>query len=137
MAVLLIACPGDVVLRPLHWRISPSTLVEGLLCTDLVHHSLPVHVPARSLEAGVDAASLTEAEVTDRADQALLPLPAPVPSSLDRDPGEVQEEGTIDSSRPVKPEPASASIQKPAPSSASVAAAVAKALDGEVVPASW
>ena len=40
------------------------------------------------------------------ADQALLPLPAPAPSWLDRDPGQVQEEGTIDSSRAAKPAPA-------------------------------
>ena len=31
-----------------------------------MHQALPVHVRARSLEAGVDAARLTEAEVNDR-----------------------------------------------------------------------
>ena len=97
MALLLITCPRDVVLQPLDWWISPSVLVEGLLCTDLVQHSLPVHGPARSLGAEVDTASLAEAKVTAcvatplrvpdapppapssaSTDQALRPLPAPV-----------------------------------------------------------
>ena len=127
MALLLITCPRDVVLQPLDWWIPPSTLVEGLLCTDLVHHSLPVDVPARSLNAGVDAAMLTEGEMTAsslapsfaRAEQTLLPLPPPAPSSLDRGPGAAQEEVTIDSSRDAKPAPASASTQKSAPGSGS------------------
>jgi hypothetical protein len=66
MALLLMTSPGEVVLRPTHWWISPSSLLEGLPGTDVVHQALPVHVPARSLEAGVDAARLTEAEVNDR-----------------------------------------------------------------------
>ena len=66
MAVLLMTCPGDVVLRPAHWRISPSSLVEGLPGTDTVHQALPVHVPPHSRESGVDAAGMTAAEVNRR-----------------------------------------------------------------------
>ena len=40
MAVLLMTCPGDVVLRPPHWRISPSSLVKGLPGTDTAHQAL-------------------------------------------------------------------------------------------------
>ena len=43
-----------------------SALLEGLTGTEAVHQALPVHVPARSLEAGVEAATLTAAEVDDR-----------------------------------------------------------------------
>ena len=102
MALLLITCPRDVVLQPLDWWIPPSTLVKGLLCTDLVQHSLPVHGPACAQGDGVDTAGLTEAAVTDcvatplrvpdapppapssgSTDQALRPLPAPALSSID------------------------------------------------------
>ena len=65
MAVLLMRSPGDVVLRPLHWWISLESLVRGLPGTVAEHQALPVHVPARSLQAGVDAATVTEAEVKD------------------------------------------------------------------------
>ena len=61
MALLLITCPRDVVLQPLDWWIPPSTLVKGLLCTDLVQHSLPVHGPACAQGDGVDTAGLTTA----------------------------------------------------------------------------
>ena len=66
VALLLIMEPSQVILRPKHWRISPSALLEGLPGTHTVHQALPVHVAPRSLEAGVEAASLTEAEVNDR-----------------------------------------------------------------------
>ena len=66
VAVLLSTSPGDFVLRPAHWRISPDELLERLPGTDTVHQALPVHVRARSLEAGVDAAELTESEVNER-----------------------------------------------------------------------
>ena len=58
--------PSQVVLRPAHWGISPSALLEGLPGTETVHQALPVHVPARSREAGVEAEKLTAAEVDDR-----------------------------------------------------------------------
>ena len=97
----------------------------------------------------LDASPLAPSSAS--ADQTLLPLPASARSWLDQDPGQVQEEGTIDSYRTAKPAPASASTQKPAPcsasaekyapassknkmklasSSGSAAAAVAKASDG-------
>ena len=66
VALLLMMEPSQVVLRPKHWRISPSTLLEGLPCTDTVHQALPVHVAPRSLQAGVEAGRLTAAEVNDR-----------------------------------------------------------------------
>ena len=40
MAVLLMTSPGDVVLRPPHWWISPSSLVKGLPGTDTAHQAL-------------------------------------------------------------------------------------------------
>ena len=55
------------------------------------------------------------------ADQAVLPLPATAPSSaqksktVDWDPGQVQEEGTIDSSRAAKPAPSSANVPEEMP----------------------
>ena len=66
VARLLMTNPSQVVLRPLHWTIPPSALLEGLPGTETVHQALPVHVPTRSLEAGVEAATLTAAEVDDR-----------------------------------------------------------------------
>ena len=63
VAHLLMTEPSQVILRPAHWRIPPSALLEGLPGTETVHQALPVHVPARSLEAGVEAATLTAAEV--------------------------------------------------------------------------
>ena len=80
MALLLITCPRDVVLQPLDWWIPPSTLVEGLLCTDLVQHSLPVHGPACAQGDGVDTAGLTEAAVTDCVATPLSVLDAPLPA---------------------------------------------------------
>ena len=55
VAFLLMMDPSQVVLRPAHWRISPAALLEGLPFTHTVHQALPVHVPRRSLEAGVEA----------------------------------------------------------------------------------
>ena len=66
VALLLMMEPSQVVLRPAHWRISPSALLEGLPCTHTVHQALPVHVAPRSLQAGVEAGRLTAAEVNDR-----------------------------------------------------------------------
>ncbi len=63
VAHLLMTEPSQVILRPAHWRIPPSALLEGLPGTETVHQAQPVHVPARSLEAGVEAATLTAAEV--------------------------------------------------------------------------
>ena len=66
VALLLMMEPSQVVLRPAHWRISPSALLEGLPGTHTVHQALPVHVAPRSLQAGVEAGRLTAAEVNDR-----------------------------------------------------------------------
>ena len=66
VALLLMMEPSQVVLRPAHWRISPSALLEGLPFTHTAHQALPVHVAPRSLQAGVEAGRLTEAEVNDR-----------------------------------------------------------------------
>ena len=55
---LLMTEPSQFVLRPKHWRISPSALLDGLpvYLPGTSHQPLPVHVPARSREAGVEAA---------------------------------------------------------------------------------
>ena len=66
VTLLLMMEPSQVVLRPAHWRISPSALLEGLPFTHTVHQALPVHVAPRSLQAGVEAGRLTAAEVNDR-----------------------------------------------------------------------
>ena len=66
VALLLMMEPSQVVLRPAHWRISPSALLEGLPFTHTAHQALPVHVAPRSLQAGVEAGRLTAAEVNDR-----------------------------------------------------------------------
>ena len=66
VARLLLAEPSQVLLRPAHWRISLADLLAGLPGSDSVHHALPVHVPARSAEAGAQAATLTSSEVDDR-----------------------------------------------------------------------
>ena len=66
VALLLMMEPSQVILRPAHWRISPSALLEGLPFTHTVHQALPVHVAPRSLQAGVEAGRLTAAEVNDR-----------------------------------------------------------------------
>ena len=66
VALLLMMEPSQVVLRPAHWRISPSALLENLPGTQTVHQALPVHVAPRSLQAGVEAGRLTAAEVNDR-----------------------------------------------------------------------
>ena len=66
MAVLLMRSPGDVVLRPPHWRISLESLVRGLPGTVAEHQALPVHVPRRLREAGMEADRLPEAEVKER-----------------------------------------------------------------------
>ena len=41
-------------------------LLEGLPGTEAVHQALPMHVPARSLEAGVEAETLTAVKVDNR-----------------------------------------------------------------------
>ena len=66
VALLLMMEPSQVVLRPAHWRISPSALLEGLPYTHTVHQALPVHVAPRSRQAGVETGRLTAAEVNDR-----------------------------------------------------------------------
>ena len=58
-------------MREAHWRIPLSALLEGLPGTETVHQALPVHVPARSREAGVEAETLTDAEVDDRVAELL------------------------------------------------------------------
>ena len=64
IAQLLLEDPSQVVLRPKHWTITPAELLEGLLGTQ--HQALPVHVPARVGEAGAEAASLSEDQVSER-----------------------------------------------------------------------
>ena len=66
VAHLLMTEPSQLLLRRAHWTISLSALLEGLPGTEAVHRALPVHAPARSLDAGVEAANLTAAEVDDR-----------------------------------------------------------------------
>ena len=58
VAHLLMTEPSQFLLRPAHWRISLSALLEGLpvYLPGTSHQPLPVHVPARSREAGVEAA---------------------------------------------------------------------------------
>ena len=63
---LLMTNPSQVILQPKHWNISPSALLEGLPGTETVHQALPVHVPARSREAGVEAQTLSAAQVDER-----------------------------------------------------------------------
>ena len=58
VALLLMMEPSQVVLRPAHWQISPSALLEGLPFTHTAHEALPVHVAPRSLQAGVEAGRL-------------------------------------------------------------------------------
>ena len=48
-----------------------TSLLEVLPGTETVHQALPVHVPARSREAGVEAETLTDAEVDDRVAELL------------------------------------------------------------------
>ena len=50
--------------------------VDAMLGIGTAHQALPVHVPARSLEAGAEAATLTEPEAHLQAErrQALLKL---------------------------------------------------------------
>ena len=62
VAVLLMTCPEDVRLVTSHWRILPHELVAGLPGTNTVHQALPVHVGARSQNAGVDITMLTADE---------------------------------------------------------------------------
>ena len=63
---LLMPSPETVVWREAHWLLAQQPLLEGLPGTLEEHLALPVHVRARSLEAGVDAARLTPAEVSER-----------------------------------------------------------------------
>ena len=69
VAMLLLAGPSNVVLRPAHWKISSGELLEGLPGVDTVHQALPVHVPARAAAiaaaSGADAATMTPTEVED------------------------------------------------------------------------
>ena len=65
VAHLLMMEPSQVLLRPANWRIALSALLEGFPGTETVHQALPVQVSARSLEAGVEAANLTAAELDD------------------------------------------------------------------------
>ena len=64
IAQLLLADPSQVVLRPKHWTITPAELLEGLVGTQ--HQALPVHMPARVGDAGAEAASLSEDQVSER-----------------------------------------------------------------------
>ena len=66
MALLLMTCARDVVLRDAHWRIPTQRLLDGLPGTNEMHQALPVHVPPRSRDSGVDAATMSAAEVNDR-----------------------------------------------------------------------
>ena len=50
----------------MHWKTSPAALLAGMPGTGTAHQALPVHVPARSREAGAEAATLTSAEADDR-----------------------------------------------------------------------
>ena len=71
VARLLVENPSEVVLRPKHWNISPTDLLAGMPGADAPHQALPVHVPARSREAGADAQVLSAAEVDDRVAEIL------------------------------------------------------------------
>ena len=66
MAQLLVLDASQVVLRPKHWTIEPSALVAGLPGVGATHQALPVHVPARSREAGMEAATMTSDDVDAR-----------------------------------------------------------------------
>ena len=63
---LLIENPLQVVLQAKHWNVSPQALVAGLPGTETAHQALPVRVPTHSREAGVEARTMTDAEVDDR-----------------------------------------------------------------------
>ena len=63
MAHLLMVEPSQVVQRTLHWRIPPADLLAGMPGTDTEHQALPVHVPARGREAGMEAAAVPSDQV--------------------------------------------------------------------------
>ena len=71
VAKLLLMEPAEVVLRPVHWKMSPDELLAGLPGADTVHQALPVHVPARTSASGEDAATLSQAEIDDRVAESL------------------------------------------------------------------
>ena len=71
VARLLVENPSEVVLRPKHWNISITDLLVGMPSADAPHQALPVHVRARSREAGADAQVLSAAEVDDRVAEIL------------------------------------------------------------------
>ena len=66
VARLLMTEPSIFVLRPQHWKIPAEQLLEGWPGAETAPQALPVHVPARSREAGVGAETLTAAEVDER-----------------------------------------------------------------------
>ena len=55
VATLIERNPSEFLLRPKHWKVSPSELLEKLPCADAGHQALPVHVPARLRGAGAEA----------------------------------------------------------------------------------
>ena len=59
MAQLLMFDASQVALRPKHWAIELSALVAGLPGVGAKHQALPVHVPLRNREAGMEAAMLS------------------------------------------------------------------------------
>ena len=71
VARLLVENPSQVVLRPKRWNIPITDLLVGMPSADAPHQALPVHVPARSREAGADAQVLSAAEVDDRVAEIL------------------------------------------------------------------
>jgi len=66
MAQLLMLDASQVVLRPKHWAIELSALVAGLPGVGAKHQALPVHVPLRNREAGMEAAMLSSDQVDAR-----------------------------------------------------------------------
>ncbi len=54
---LLMTRPGQVVLRPAHWTVSPEKLLANMPGDDDPHQPLPVHVYERRTQLARDAES--------------------------------------------------------------------------------
>ena len=66
VAQLLLLQPGQFLLRPPHWDVTPAALLEGLPAGGGPHQALPVHArsgpPARAAEGQVEAESAEEVD---------------------------------------------------------------------------